>query len=422
MAFVYPEDYAYVDHIADHGRTAVVRALNPLGVEVALKLQDNVGNVPRRFEREIKAMLAAAGPSTMPVLDYDGTYGWYAMPLAAKTLADEVVPVETAQVAQAILRAIADSLRPLHEKGQVHRDLKPENILFLPLEDTGSWVVADFGIVRNIPGQTTAPLTVQGQLTGTWAWAAPEQYVDAHLATPATDVHSAGTLMGWLLTGNLPTPGIRYASVGTLSSTIMRATEHNQGRRFQTMDELLEHFSNHMLPSKAKLSALFEEGSYGEIHAYFLDRPDQLAPLANRMIGLDSNQVRSWIDVDLFGMVDTVEQVCSSLGEYFNDLGRDNVDRFLVWLLSVCEVMKNADQLGELAEVLSAQISTTEQLDQWTPRSAALDWIDRQPATIESLARSVIDQTDTWDFLAIEARSRWPSRRRTTLLQDLADT
>lgn len=422
MAFIYPEDYTYVDHISDHGRTVVVRAFNPLGAEVALKVQDNVGNVSRRFEREIKAMLAAAGPSTMPVLDYDETYGWYAMPMASKTLANEVVPVDKVQDAQAVLQAIADSLRPIHANGQVHRDLKPENILFLLVDGTERWVVADFGIVRNVPGLTTATLTVQGHLTGTLAWAAPEQHSDAHLATPAADVYSAGILMGWLLTGNRPTPGIRYSSVGPLTSTIMRATEHNQSRRFQTMDEFLTHFSDNMVPPKAKLGALFTEGSFGELHGYLLDRPDQLARFAKGLIGLNETQLRLWIGIDLFGMVETIKLVCSSLDEYFNELGRDNVDCFLVWLLSVCEVLVDADQLVELAEVLSAQISTTERLDQWTPRRVALEWMDRQSHTVERIARSAIEETNTWDFLAIEARSRWPSKRRTTLISDLADT
>lgn len=130
MTFIYPEGYRYVDHIANHRDTIVVKAQSQTGDVVALKIQRNVGNLSRRFEREIKAMLEAAGPNTMPILDYDDTYAWYAMPLAEKSLAEEIPPVMQPQEALSILQTIADSLRPLHENGQVHRDLKPENILF----------------------------------------------------------------------------------------------------------------------------------------------------------------------------------------------------------------------------------------------------------------------------------------------------
>jgi len=422
MAITYPEGYTYVDHIATHEHTVVVKALSPTGDEVALKAQDNVGSLPRRFQREIDAMLKAAGPSTMPVLDHDESYAWYVMPLASKTLADELTPVATPQEARSILQVIGDSLRPIHLARQVHRDLKPENILHLPDEGDGRWVVADFGIVRNVPGLTTSPLTVQGSLTGTQRWAAPEQYHDAHSATPATDVYSAGLLMGWLLTGDLPTPGVHYSALGTLTSTIMRATESDQSRRFQSMDDFLTHFNDHMRPAKTTLDTLFTDGNYGEIHGYLLSRPDQLPPLATRMIRLSERQITAWIGSDLFGLVDTVKQVCEGLGENFNAVGRDNVDGFLVWTLSVCEALKRADYMDELAAVLSTQVSTADSLDQWTPRRAALDWVDGQPPAVESIARTAIEETGTWAFFAEGARDRWPSKRHTSLVRDLADS
>lgn len=131
MTLIYPNGYTYVDHIASRDFGNVLKALSPDGKEVALKVADDQGNVHRRFEREIKAMVGAAGDSTMPVLDYDDTFSWYAMPLASKTLADEPVPVKQPEDALVILEALAASLRPLHDQGQVHRDLKPENLLFL---------------------------------------------------------------------------------------------------------------------------------------------------------------------------------------------------------------------------------------------------------------------------------------------------
>ena len=228
--------------------------------------------------------------------------------------------------------------------------------------------------------------------------------------------------MGWLLTGNLPAPGVRYSALGTVTATIMRATEPDQSRRFQSMDDFLAHFKGHMLPAKRSLDTFFVEGIYGEIHGYFLGRPDQLPPLATRMIQLDIRQISAWISSDRFGLVETVKQVCEGLGEHFNAVGRNNVDSFLVWLLSVCDALKRANHMDDLAAILSAQMAATENLDQWTPRKATLDWVDRQAPAVESVARSAMEQTDTWAFFAAEARGRWASRRRTSLLRDLADS
>lgn len=421
MALVYPKGYEYIDHIASHETASVFKALSPTGVEVALKAADNRENVHRRFEREIRATLDAAGPSTIPVLDYDDSFQWYAMPLASHTLADAQTPVEQSEDALAVLATITESLRPLHERGQVHRDIKPENILFLPDVDDGRWVVADFGIVRNIPGQTTAPLTVKGTLTGTQIWAAPEQYHDAHSSTPATDVYSAGLLMGWLITGILPTPGMQYSRLGPLSSSITRATQSDPNRRFQSLEAFYEHFAKRVVPVKASLDGLFDDEQYDQIQGYLLEHPSRLPSIAKRMMRLEARSVGKWLEIDSVGLVGTTRHICEGLGDRFNDVGRDSVDLFLSWILTVCESCKNAGMTDHLEELLSLQLSTTEQLDQWTPRRAALDWIDRQPREIESIARRVIQETDTWDFLAEEARSRFTSRRRTDLVQDLAD-
>ncbi|MEW6903227.1 protein kinase [Trueperella pyogenes] len=422
MALIYPQGYTYIDHIASHDFVSVVKALSPTGEEVALKVADNQGSVHRRFEREIKAMLDVAGQSTMPILDHDDTYTWYTMPLASKTLNSERVPVSRPEDALTILQIVADSLRPLHGQGQVHRDLKPENILFLSTEAPGRWVVADFGIVRNAPGLTTVPLTVRGSLTGTRAWAAPEQFIDAHDTSPATDVYSAGLLMGWMLTGKAPVPGVPYSALGSLTSTILRATEQDQHRRFVSMDDFLVHFKKHMHTTKAKLDSLFDEAQYTEIHGYLLERPDQLPPLVRRMITLDEEQLLVWSDDDLSGLVSTCIQISEDLGEHFNSIGRDNVDRYLVWLLSVCDALNNDQNLDELSTVLAAQMRATERLDQWTPRRATVGWIDRQSQEVETIAREALHTTDTWSYFAEEARQRWSSKRRTELVRDLADS
>lgn len=107
-----------------------------------------------------------------------------------------------------------------------------------------------------------------------------------------------------------------------------------------------------------------------------------------------------WAADDLSGLVSTCIQVSEDLGEHFNSIGRDNVDRYLVWLLSVCDVLISDQNLDELSTLLAAQMRATEHLDQWTPRRATVEWIDRQSREVETIAREALHGTDTWSYFA----------------------
>src|SRR5699024_587697 len=157
------------------------------------------------FHREIHALQAAQGYHVIPLLDHDDTYSWYTMPLAEHTLFDRKIADGFIE-GMAVLKALAEALRPIHPRQQVHRDLKPQHILWLNEDGDERWVVADFCIVRNPAGETTSQFTRDGGLLGTQGWAAPEQYKTAHDVSPQTDVFSAGVILGWMLTGIPPTP------------------------------------------------------------------------------------------------------------------------------------------------------------------------------------------------------------------------
>lgn len=154
-----PEGYTLLDSIYAGENSRVFRAQDPQGYEVVLKLgREDVSNAVRRFSREIQTMTESPGYHVMPILDYDDSLSWFAMPKAKGSLADAKVPLSVNQVID-ILKVIRDALQPLHARGQVHRDLKPANILWLDDNDGARWVVSDFGIARNALGKTTAELT-----------------------------------------------------------------------------------------------------------------------------------------------------------------------------------------------------------------------------------------------------------------------
>jgi hypothetical protein len=91
---------------------------------------------------------------------------------------------------------MAAALSGIHAAGVVHRDLKPSNVL---LSQVGPKVI-DFGIARALDGADG--LTQSGQLVGTPAYMAPEQFRGA--STTATDVFAWGAVVAFAGTGRSP--------------------------------------------------------------------------------------------------------------------------------------------------------------------------------------------------------------------------
>ncbi|WP_069770975.1 serine/threonine-protein kinase [Streptomyces sp. LUP30] len=98
---------------------------------------------------------------------------------------------------------ISDTLACIHDDPVIHRDLKPSNIMI-----TEAWKtkLLDFGVAA-IYGSDYPRLTQDGQLLGTVAYMAPEQFTDRGLIVPQTDLYALGCLLYEMLTGQPPFTG-----------------------------------------------------------------------------------------------------------------------------------------------------------------------------------------------------------------------
>ncbi|WP_449349960.1 serine/threonine protein kinase [Streptomyces shaanxiensis] len=161
-------------------------------------------NQKQRFVREVESQRKLIHPGIMPVLACatNSSPPWYAMPLADGSLQQVLDgPKKPTAWIITVMNQVMDALEHAHEHGVIHRDLKPNNIL--SIED--KWVISDFGFCRHIDSDS-AIITEKNHLVGSRAYAAPEQYDDAHEALEPSDIYSLTKIYIHLLTWRIPFP------------------------------------------------------------------------------------------------------------------------------------------------------------------------------------------------------------------------
>jgi serine/threonine-protein kinase len=91
-----------------------------------------------------------------------------------------------------------------HNRGFIHRDVKPANLLVT--QEAGREVVkvADFGLSRIYQSSPMSGLSLEGDLGGSPAFMAPEQFTELRTALPAVDQYSAGAVLYYMLTARYP--------------------------------------------------------------------------------------------------------------------------------------------------------------------------------------------------------------------------
>ncbi|UQX04041.1 serine/threonine-protein kinase [Streptomyces sp. RerS4] len=163
-----------------------------------------------RFRREAR-MIARLDHPGIPAV-YDARLG---PDTANPYMVMELVPGEDLErvlrsgrrfsVTQALSVAarISEVLTHLHAAGVVHRDLKPANIMVTGHQGVK---VIDLGVAA-MPGAAQARLTEDGQLLGTCAYMAPEQFDAPSLVTEHSDLYALGCMLYELLVGEPPFTG-----------------------------------------------------------------------------------------------------------------------------------------------------------------------------------------------------------------------
>lgn len=145
---------------------------------------------------------------------------------------------------------VARGIEAAHNKQITHRDIKPQNIM---ISTEGKVKVTDFGIAR-----AASSNTISSDVMGSVHYSSPEQarngFVDGR-----SDIYSLGIVIYEMVTGRVPfdgdttvavaiqhlqeemVPPSNYASELPISmeKIILKCTQKNPDRRYQTIDELL---------------------------------------------------------------------------------------------------------------------------------------------------------------------------------------
>ena len=160
-----------------------------------------------RFRREAQATAALRSPHTIQVYDFgvsDGAF-YYVMELLDGLDLETLVRLEGAlpqSRAIHLLIQACHSLEEAHQAGMIHRDIKPSNLFACRYGiDVDFLKVLDFGLVKiaATPGETE---TIEGAVTGTPAYVAPEQVMEVRNVDRRADIYSLGCTAYWLLAGH----------------------------------------------------------------------------------------------------------------------------------------------------------------------------------------------------------------------------
>ena len=185
-----------------------------LGRAVAIKaLRKGRAQDQARLEREAHLLAAVRHPSIVQIFDFGRTadgLSYVVMELVegptldARLAALSRLPCEEAV---SLLLPLLEGLSVVHAAEIVHRDIKPANIL-LAIEGTGKSArvtpkLLDFGIAKS---DDAAALTMAGDLIGTPAYMAPEQFAGGAVDARA-DLWAVGALLYDMIAGEPPFVG-----------------------------------------------------------------------------------------------------------------------------------------------------------------------------------------------------------------------
>ncbi len=166
-----------------------------------------------RFQREVQLTCQLTHPNTIEIFDYGRTpegIFYYAMEyldgFTLKALVSMAGPVDPARVVQILVQACG-SLQEAHTSGLLHRDIKPSNIMLTTRGGVVDTVkILDFGLVKELAGDSADEGNEHDVIAGTPMYLAPEAILSSESSNPQADLYALGAVGYFMLSGSTVFP------------------------------------------------------------------------------------------------------------------------------------------------------------------------------------------------------------------------
>ena len=202
-----------------------------------------------RFAAEARTVNLIGHPNIVRIFDIneskDGHHYFVMEYLEGTPLSRLPRPLEPGLVASLLAQA-CDALEAVHRSGVVHRDLKPDNLLIVERPGEQPLLkVLDFGVAKALHDTAPREQTLAGQVFGTPAYMAPEQWMGQPVDGRA-DVYSLGVTGYLLVTGQLPYPR------GQLAEMVLSPEPFRLRAPRELVPRMSEEFSRALLRALAR--------------------------------------------------------------------------------------------------------------------------------------------------------------------------
>ena len=254
--------YQLIEKIGEGGMAVVFKAkcllLNRyVAVKILKEEYSNNIEFMNKFRKEAAAAASFSASNIVNIYDVgsDNRINYIVMELVNGKTLKEVIQNKGRLTVEETLNMgiqIAKALECAHKNNIIHRDIKPHNIL---VTEDGTVKVTDFGIAKAASSDT---ITHTSKVIGSAHYFSPEQ-AKGKIVDYRTDIYSLGIVLYEMITGKVPFDGDSAVSVAlkhiqepiisprliissipeNLSNLILRATEKEPARRYQTATDIL---------------------------------------------------------------------------------------------------------------------------------------------------------------------------------------
>lgn len=222
--------YKLLEIIGTGGHGSVFRAedLEHASTLVAVKcLHDNLTSQPvflTRMQREARAMGLLAGTSATEIFAFNQSQAgvfYIVMELCDGQDLESLLTTQEKQGTRLavqhvlqLLGPIVDTLEAAHARSIVHRDIKPANVFVLNTPSRGGVRLLDFGLAKEVVGSAEGIGTVDGTITGSPSYLAPECWAGKPRQLDLrVDTFALGVVIFRMLGGRLPFIGKRFVDL-----------------------------------------------------------------------------------------------------------------------------------------------------------------------------------------------------------------